>query len=799
LGQELQRFLADEPVQARPPSVTYRAKKFLRRNKELVIACSLVFLALVAGIIGTGIGLIQAEHAREAEAKQRQLAKTNEAKALLQAEQLRTAVPEVVPALLYVLNEDRAAVLPRLREVWDDAGIRRRDRVRAGLFLVNDHSEMRAQLAKWMLDIDDPREVLMVCHQLPQSDDRLTGWLWAQVDEVHASLNKPPRLSQQEFHQWQQEQDNRRFRALAALARFDPGNPRWNDEANETVTYLLKANPLHRELWQPALAMVRDHLKPALADAFRHPSQANHGIVSAVLLTAYFGDRPDIMADLACDADSEQFRVLYPFLKVRGAPVAETLEAELHKKAAANESERDRIMRAKRQANAAAALVVLRQRADAAPSWGQDPFEQVGSLLYNSPAPDARSYLIHALGPRRADPRLLISWLKHEKVKSIRAALVLALGEFSSEQMSIVDNNALSALISELLESYRVDPDPGLHSAIDWLLRHGKDGPDSRPKDWGERQRLEAIDMELAGRRRADGQRWYVSPEGQTFVCISKPEIAFLMGSTTETDPERSDDEPRHHRIIDRSFAIAAQPVTVEQWSQFVVAMRKRNIEIRSGDIKMYAPDSHCPIIDVSWYEAAMFCRWLSELEKVEETQMIYPSVEEIWSRVEAKEAKPLALYDLSRTGYRLPTEAEWEYACRGETTTSWHFGGAVELLPRHGWFWTKSDSRSWPVGEKMPNELGLFDMHGNVWNWCHDPYRPYPKKADAVHHEEPAVVGSLSTHVLRGGSFRYKPVLVRSACRLVKAPTFRESSVGLRVARTMGAEPLQRVRARSR
>src|SRR3984893_8907123 len=81
LGKELQRFLADEPVQAGPPSATYRMRKFMRRNKGPVIAAALVLLALIAGVIGTSIGLVMAEQAREAEAEQRQLAQANEAKA----------------------------------------------------------------------------------------------------------------------------------------------------------------------------------------------------------------------------------------------------------------------------------------------------------------------------------------------------------------------------------------------------------------------------------------------------------------------------------------------------------------------------------------------------------------------------------------------------------------------------------------------------------------------------------------------------------------------------------------------
>jgi formylglycine-generating enzyme required for sulfatase activity len=78
----------------------------------------------------------------------------------------------------------------------------------------------------------------------------------------------------------------------------------------------------------------------------------------------------------------------------------------------------------------------------------------------------------------------------------------------------------------------------------------------------------------------------------------------------------------------------------------------------------------------------------------------------------------------LSRRGYRLPTEAEWEYASRAGTVTSYYFGESRELLGRYAWYLDNSEERSWPVGSLLPNALGLFDMHGNVFNWCQDWYR---------------------------------------------------------------------------
>src|SRR5215813_8055687 len=110
----------------------------------------------------------------------------------------------------------------------------------------------------------------------------------------------------------------------------------------------------------------------------------------------------------------------------------------------------------------------------------------------------------------------------------------------------------------------------------------------------------------------------------------------------------------------------------------------------------------------VSWYTAAQYCNWLSEREGIPPGQWCYPAHKDI------REGMRLFPDALERTGYRLATEAEWEYACRAGTTTPYYFGAAEELLGRYAWYLYSSRDRSWPVGQKRPNDLGLFDMHGN-------------------------------------------------------------------------------------
>src|SRR5262249_922492 len=135
------------------------------------------------------------------------------------------------------------------------------------------------------------------------------------------------------------------------------------------------------------------------------------------------------------------------------------------------------------------------------------------------------------------------------------------------------------------------------------------------------------------------------------------------------------------------------------------------------------APTHNCPVNSVTWYDAAAYCNWLSEQEKIPPEERCY----EPNARGEYAEGMKIRAKHLERTGYRLPTEVEWEYACRAGTDTGFSFGEVEELLPKYAWFYDNSLRRSHPVATLRPNDLGLFDMHGNTMEWCRDKYKAIP------------------------------------------------------------------------
>jgi formylglycine-generating enzyme required for sulfatase activity len=428
--------------------------------------------------------------------------------------------------------------------------------------------------------------------------------------------------------------------------------------------------------------------------------------------------------------------------------------------------------------------------------------EPVWPLLKHSEYPETRSRLLLRLGPAGVPGRILLERLKREKDVSRRRALIVALGEYTEKDLSEAER---WPLVEKLLKWYRDDPDPGIHGAIDWLLRHGKDGKEDRPLDWKQAKALAKIDADLAEQARArraaalagrvtvpasggltvlaatapdgaglidKGRGWYVNGQGQTLTIIDSRE-PFLMGSPGH-ETSRSTDETLHWRQIGRRYAIGTKPVTVAQFERF----RKAHSVNQE-----HSPAPNCPVIAVTWYEAAAYCNWLSEQEGIPKEQWCYPD------KI-SEGMKPYPDY-LKRKGYRLPTGPEWEFACRAGARTSRYYGSAVDLLPRYAWYLANSPDRTWPVGQKRPNDLGLFDMQGNVWSWCQEGGRVYPDYPSGSPErpvrdvEDVREVVDKWGRVLRGASFVNRPSGVRAPYRELARPTVRTSAVGLRVART--------------
>jgi formylglycine-generating enzyme required for sulfatase activity len=221
---------------------------------------------------------------------------------------------------------------------------------------------------------------------------------------------------------------------------------------------------------------------------------------------------------------------------------------------------------------------------------------------------------------------------------------------------------------------------------------------------------------------------------GVSLEMILIPAGKFVMGSPKK-EKGRWDDETQHEVTLTKSFYMGKYEVTQEQWE----AVMGNNPSSGTKGAKL-------PVTDVSWKDCQKFIKKLNGITKGK---------------------------------YRLSTEAEWEYACRAGTSTAYSFGD--KITPKDANYDDSGIGKPIEVGSYKPNAFGLYDMHGNVWEWCEDWKADYPKGAVI----DPKGPAKGDCRVLRGGSFDYDESDARSSNRVNDAPTYRDSSDGFRLART--------------
>ena len=223
------------------------------------------------------------------------------------------------------------------------------------------------------------------------------------------------------------------------------------------------------------------------------------------------------------------------------------------------------------------------------------------------------------------------------------------------------------------------------------------------------------------------------------YEMVRIPGGDFLMGSPDVEDGRYKDEGPQHVVTV-ADFYMGRYPVTNEEYSRFLEEHKGTKEPEFWGDRKF--SQSGQPVVGVSWHDAKKYAEW---------------------------------------AGLELPTEAQWEYACRAGTTTRFHTGNANADLDRAGWYEKNSGGRLHAVGEKEPNAFGLFDMHGNVWEWCedhyHDSYKDAPSDGTAWVDQ-----GEGSSRVLRGGSWDDSAGFCRSAYRFGGGPGDRILIFGFRL-----------------
>ena len=746
-----------------PPQKKMMAKAERYHAVRGLVVGVLLAVAAIAGLtIRDRVEAKQKASREQAEEERRATHAAGLVQAVLNAEPAQTAT------IIGEMAEYRKWTDPLLREEYGKAADKPRQKLHASLALLPVDGTQVAYLHGRLLDAD-PHEVPVIRDALASHRDELLDRLWAVVESPEKG------------------KESQRLRAAAALAKYDPENEKWEKSSGPVADQLVAENPVFLGLWMEGFRPIKGKLLESLKIIYGNPNgrETDRSLATSILAD-YAADRPGVLADLLMKADEKQFAVIF---RVAGGWRAEgkdgdsspstlhpslatllpLLTAEIDKKLPPElpSSDDGREKLAKRQANAAVALLRMNQPA------------KVWPLLKHSPDPRVRSYLIHRLGPLGADGQSIVNRLDQEPDIGIRRALLLSLGQFAEKDLSLEDRKPV---LERLKAIYSAEADPGLHASAEWLLRTWKE------EGWLKQENEKWASGRVAGgawRVAGKGKMvpppstnhtlpgWYVNTQGQTFVVIPGP-VKFTMGSPA-TEVGRQNPEVEHKVRIRRTFAIAAKLVTLEQYRHFAEGYSGPADFVRAGDL---------PQVVINWYTAAAYCNWLSEQEGIPREQ---------WCYLPNKEGKfedgmSLSPNYLNLAGYRLPTEAEMEYATRAGALTSRYFGESDELLPQYAWYTRNSNEKPWPVGSLKPNDLGLFDVQGNAFTWCQESYKEYsPDKGDeaAEDREDAGVVKSTNRRVLRGGSFNDPASLLRLSNRALNVPPFQNYRYGFRAART--------------
>lgn len=612
------------------------------------------------------------------------------------------------PRIVMDLQKDSYLTTPMLESAADDQQRTPAERLRATMALANGPGARAGQLIDYASQCD-LATLTVIRDRISPYAPELSQELWSRVKDD--STSPPPRL-----------------RLSALLSMADPTGDGWQNLAPAIVSALLAENTLDLDSWAELLRPASRSLTPGLRLRFDDETATPTERARAARVLARYASA-DVLAELLFSADATRFSILFPATAIHRNSVIDAAVRTVQQEVGGAKDDA-RLFHARRRRNAVATLLRLQR------------LEEAESTLAASADPTTRTMLILEMRDFDVPPEVLVRGLTVWKDPAARQAALLALEPFRKHDLTAEMQQSLFGRLRTILQTspYVVE-----RSAAEWLLRK-----------WDQAQVVDEVSRELARRvipatSTFQDRDWWVTTLGHTMAVVRAP-VTFDYGSP-EDEAGREGDEIQTRKTISQSFAVSIHEVTLQQFKEF-----QPDAEFATD----VAGDPHCPANKITFVRAMQYCRWLSDKEMLNESDMCYPPIDEI---VEGN--GELTPEQQARTGYRLPTEEEWEYACRAGATTRWSSGVNEDQLGEFAWFALSAGQRLHPIGSLRPNQLGFFDLTGNIAEWCHSDLTD-------------------GRFMLRGGHYDLPTRRVRSAERYPLSNRG-YSFTGFRIARSIG------------
>ncbi|MFM7110448.1 MAG: bifunctional serine/threonine-protein kinase/formylglycine-generating enzyme family protein [Planctomycetota bacterium] len=790
-ADDLKAFLEYRTVSARPAGKVERTIKWIRRNPGPAVgafsAALLAILVLVSTIAFSVMRIRQERDLRqkdneraaleieqvEKEAAIRQEAESRKVEA--QAQERAAAIvanllgnevsPEAVSGLLERFDREKEYALPLLDK--EIAGNKHGAGKGKALLAALPYRKQFLKSVEANSLSAHPGEIPAYAGRLSFAADRIAANFWNQMDA--AGTPHPVRL-----------------RLASLLAIWSPNNTRWPMASEQITEALVGLDVLELNPWLTRILPIELQLLPHLEKVFkaaRMPSPGQSSLAradsAARIIASLKSSDPHLLARCVIASNDSQFDILSSRIRTDSAEVCRLLDEFTCTDPATGAlgnflasivpmeigpdiaQTRKRIsQRSEKCRDISRALCCL--------AFLGKP-ERLWEALERIDIPDLFSEIVHLAPSTKLPLSMLVNRLLVEKRHKTKRSIILMLGFYPPEDVMRAGGEKLVGI---LMDDCANTPDPGVHAAALWLLswRLGRANEVAAALDHVKTTQ-DPANNRLSWRINGQGQRLAGVPSGWEFMMGSGPD-----------DPDKviqlgHDIEKAHKVMIGHAFEIGLQEVTVAQYRKF----KKDYRPFDSTDSDKSTDPGLLPATGISWFDAMDYCKWLSEQEKTKPEQVIMQSVDiRPNCRLEADFT--------GKTGYRLPTEEEWELVSRAGYATPYSSGYSPRRLNDYAWTWENSGGNAKPSGKLLPNPWGISDASGNALEWVMDDFKLY--KSDLEISKTSAglpffVIPGDSLRIVRGGSFSNAPEAARFSSRLMSRADQRASSIGFRVCRT--------------